>query len=387
MTMDTRSKKRKREAHTRITQDIVAVGQIIVLRTPGVPQNEPKPSTSASPQKILKLDTDKLDTIETLTPRCTACREVPRITLKNFKVIQCNYGHLLCQDCRPKLTSCPICRSTQIDNRSLFVEDYIQRRLHNKPRKCKHDPCKATIKMAGGNLAAHEDFCRFREADCLNKQCTWVGNLNDYINHVKDKKCTHFNLEDKADREYRANLPIGVEGPYIYKFRNSLMFPNQNPQIFEEINIDMSFKPILLVATGITNFFCYLLIDRNATGKWHLGIYSKLKPFHAKNIKATLQIGDDDTNYSFTTTALSHLDDQTRVRELGNFMQLYDSQVLKLSNGLKLFDFQLTIKPDPTFSKDSHTKANMGTQFTTPDEPKPCPCHANVLTNPKAQNN
>ena len=376
--MNTRSKTRKRKAQTRISQDIIAVGQVIILRRPGVHQNEPTPSTSASPQKILKQDTDKLNTEQTLTPRCTACKEVPRVTLQNFKVLQCQYGHLLCTDCRPKVASCPICRSTKIDNRSLFVEDFIQKRLQNKPHKCKHEPCNATIKMTGGNLAAHEDFCRFREAGCLNKQCTWVGNLKNYIDHVKNKKCTHSNLEDKVDRENRDNLPIGVEGPYIYKFRNSLMFPNQNPQIFEEINIDMNFKPILLVATGITNFFCYLLIDRNATGTWNLGIYSKLKPQHAKNIKATLLIGDNDTNYSYTTTVLSHLDDQNRVRELGNFMQLNDSQVKRLSNGLKLFDFTLIIKPDPTFSRDAHEKANIGTQFTTPNEPNPCPCNANA---------
>ena len=385
--MDTRSKKRKREAQTRITQDIVAVGQIIVLRRPGVPQNEPKPSTSASPQKILKQDTDKLDTEETLTPRCTACKEIPRITLTNFKVIQCQYGHLMCQDCRPKLERCPVCRSTQIDNRSLFVEDFITRRLQNKPTKCKHDPCTATMKMTGGKLAAHEDFCRFREADCLNKQCTWGGNLNNYIAHIIDKKCTHYNLEYIVDRQKRDNLPIGVEGPYTFKFRNSLMFPNQNQKIFEEINIEMKFKPILLVATGITNFFCYLLIDRNTAGEWNFAIYSKLKAHHAKNIKATLQIGDNDTNYSHTTTVSSHLDDKTRIRELGNFMQLHDSQVRTINNGIKLFDFEIIIKPDPTFSRDAHTKANMGTQYTTTEEPKPCPCNANVLTNPKAQNN
>ena len=375
--MDTRSKKRKREAQTRTSQDIVAVGQVIILK-PGVPQNEPTPSTSASPQKILKQDTDKLNTEETLTPRCTACKEVPRITLQNFKVLQCQYGHLLCTDCRPKLATCPICRSTQIDNRSLFVEDFIQKRLQNKPRKCKHDPCKATIKMTGGNLASHEDFCRLREAGCLNKLCTWIGNLNKYIDHVKHKKCTHFNMESKADRENRDKLPIGVEGPYIYKFRNSLMFPNQNPQIFEQINIEMNFKPILLVATGITNFFCYLLIDRTIAGEWNFGIYSKLKQQHAKNIKATLLIGDNDTNYSHTTTVLSHQDDRNRIREIGNYMRLYDSQVKRLSNGLKLFDFELIIKPDPTFSRDAHTNANIGTQYTTPNEPNPCPCNANV---------
>ena len=77
----------------------------------------------------------------------------------------------------------------------------------------------------------------------------------------------------------------------------------------------------------------------------------QLKQQHAKNIKVTLLIGDNDTNYSHTTTVLSHQDDQNRIRELGNFMRLNDSPVKCLSNGLKLFDFELIIKPDPTFSK------------------------------------
>ena len=384
--MNTRNKTRKREAQTRMPQDIIAVGQVIILKRPGVPQDEPTPSTSGVPQKILKLNANKLNPTQStkqnnnrkshisndeLTPLCSVCEEIPRIQTTNFKVIQCENGHIICQHCRPEIETCPICRATQIDNRNLFVEDFIKTKLENKPYKCRHYPCKVTMKMMEGKLAGHEHYCIFREADCANKQCTWHGNLKNLIEHVQKQKCTYINLEDKVDRQKRTNLPIGVEGPYTFKFKNVLMFPNHNPEIFSQINMDMSFKPILLVATGITNFCCYLQIYRNAAGIWNFKIYSKLRPQDATNIKATIIIGNNEINYSHTTTVLSSQEKQYHASQLGNFMKLNDCQVKRLNNGTKIFDFEVIIKPDPTFSRDSHTKANMGTLYISPNETNP----------------
>ena len=232
--------------------------------------------------------------------------------------------------------------------------------MQHRPYKCRHDPCEVNIRMLAGDLKEHEAFCIHRENKCLNKQCTWYGNLNKLIAHIQEKKCTHINLDD--DHQKRAEQPIGVHGSYTYKFRNKLMFPNQDKEIFQKINVDTWFKPILLVANGITNLYCHLLIDRSKTGNWTFTVSSKLNPQDAKNIKATLLIGDKDTNYSHTTKLTSDHHDKYHVKEQGNFMQLDDNQVKRLNNGLQLFDFEVIIQPDPTFLREANTKANMGRQ-------------------------
>lgn len=362
-------------AEPRISQNIQALGQVIKLIRPGFPHNEPTPSTSGIPPEILKQEVDtpnptqsttKYNTEncqsdkETVTPLCSACKEVPRIALKDFTVLQCQNGHIICTDCRPKIATCPLCRSTTIDNRNLFVEHYIETKMQHRPYKCRHDPCEVNIRMLAGDLAEHETFCIHRESRCINKQCGWYGNLSKLIPHIQDKKCAHINLDD--DHQKRAKQPIGVQGSYTYKFQNRLMFPNHDKEIFQKINVDTMFKPILLVANGITNLYCYLLIDRSNTGIWTFTVYSKLKPEDAKNVKATLLIGDKDTNYSHTTKLVSHQHDKYHVKEQGNFMQLDDTQVKRLNNGLQLFEFEVSIQPDPTFIREANTKANMGRQ-------------------------
>ena len=373
--MDTRSKKRKINTETRISQDIIATGQVVQLKRPGIPDyNEPTPSTSGitrttPTQGVSKIDptpnNEEKDTEkcqndnETLTPLCTVCREIPRIQKKNFSVLQCQNGHIICKTCKPKIVTCPICRATDINNRNIFVEQYIRSTLQHKPQKCRHDPCEVHIKMLAGNLARHETFCIHREVNCPNKRCQWHGNLSNLIKHIQEKNCTHIRLD--IDHQNRAKQPTS-QGSYKYSFQNTILFPNQNPDIFLLIDECTPFKPILLASIGITNLFCYLLIERTTDGNWTFTVYSMLEPEDAKMVTIKLKIGNKETNYSHTTKTISYQHNKQHVKGLGNFMQLNDIQVKRLNNGLQLFDFEIIIEPDPDFLKEANTMANMGRQ-------------------------
>ena len=39
--------------------------------------------------------------------------------------MQCRNGHVMCNNCRPKVQSCPICRDVDIDIRNMFAEKAI----------------------------------------------------------------------------------------------------------------------------------------------------------------------------------------------------------------------------------------------------------------------
>ena len=379
--METRSNKRKRQTDTRESQAIRAITKVIKLKRPGAPNyNEPTPSTSGILQNKLNRDVDKLNPTPdntkndkekcqkdnaTLTPLCTACKEIPRIQRTGLSVLQCRNGHIICTICKPKLVSCPICRSTETDNRSLFVEEFIKRNLQHKPNKCRHDPCVVNLRMHDGDLAGHEAFCIYREGNCLNNLCHWHGNLNNLISHIKEKNCGHINLD--VDCEKRGKQPT-FEGSYTFKFANTLLFPNNNPNIFLQISTKTTFKPILLIANGITNLYCYLLIERSAEGTWTFMVCSKLEPEDTDNIKVTLQIGDIKANYTHSTRILSYRESKDHVREQGNFMELKDAQIKRLNSGKQLFHFEVLIQPDTEFIKEANTKANMGRQYTLPNE-------------------
>ena len=53
---------------------------------------------------------------------CNVCLCVP----KSVPIYQCERGHILCSECRPKLTKCPSCRITLGDTRCLIAEKALE---------------------------------------------------------------------------------------------------------------------------------------------------------------------------------------------------------------------------------------------------------------------
>ncbi|PSN30707.1 hypothetical protein C0J52_25399 [Blattella germanica] len=73
---------------------------------------------------------------------------------------QCRRGHLVCSSCKPKLPSCPTCRSRFTESRNLAMEKV--------------------------SIDEHEANCVFRSFRCtMVPPCEWRGRQNDILGHVK----------------------------------------------------------------------------------------------------------------------------------------------------------------------------------------------------------
>ncbi len=55
--------------------------------------------------------------------QCPACNHLPRST----PIYQCENGHILCTNCRIKLSKCPTCQMSVGQTRSLFAEKMLQK--------------------------------------------------------------------------------------------------------------------------------------------------------------------------------------------------------------------------------------------------------------------
>ena len=53
--------------------------------------------------------------------QCPVCLDVPRAA----PIFSCRNGHLICGKCKPKVSSCPICRSKDVGIRNVFVEKFV----------------------------------------------------------------------------------------------------------------------------------------------------------------------------------------------------------------------------------------------------------------------
>ena len=71
----------------------------------------------AAKQPIISAE-DLKDVLE-----CPVCLKVPRAA----PVFQCERGHVVCNECHPKLVTCPVCRLPLGNTRSLISEKVLAR--------------------------------------------------------------------------------------------------------------------------------------------------------------------------------------------------------------------------------------------------------------------
>ena len=97
-------------------------------------------------------------------------------------IIQCRSGHLVCGNCRPKLTSCPTCRGPLTSIRNLAME-----KLANSVRfPCKYASSGCEVTMPPTEKADHEEHCEFRpcRCPCPGISCGWQGSMDAVVPHL-----------------------------------------------------------------------------------------------------------------------------------------------------------------------------------------------------------
>ncbi|XP_023340463.1 E3 ubiquitin-protein ligase DIS1 isoform X2 [Eurytemora carolleeae] len=145
-------------------------------KNPETPKEVPaeetlKPSKDIDPGPTL-IDAETLkDLLE-----CPVCLRVPRET----PIYQCARGHVVCGECKPKVTTCPQCREVLGNIRSLVSEKVLEK----LPASCKYSDHGCQIEVMRYLLPAHESQCKYRIVSCVDLACQQRVSLSCMLNHL-----------------------------------------------------------------------------------------------------------------------------------------------------------------------------------------------------------
>ncbi|VDM70366.1 unnamed protein product, partial [Strongylus vulgaris] len=125
--------------------------------------------------------------------------------------LQCQAGHLVCGNCRPKLQCCPTCRGPTPSVRNLGLE-----KIANTVRfPCKFASSGCPHVFYHFDKVEHEEICECRpySCPCPGAACKWQGALNDVMDHLKKvhKSITTLQGEDIVFLATDINLPGAVD--------------------------------------------------------------------------------------------------------------------------------------------------------------------------------
>lgn len=126
-------------------------------------------------------------------------------------ILQCQSGHIVCSNCRPKLTCCPSCRSPLTNIRNLSME-----KLANSVQfPCKYISNGCKEMMHHEKKHEHEDACELRpyNCPCPGASCKWQGALDQVMQHLmhQHKSITTLQGEDIVFLATDITLPGAVD--------------------------------------------------------------------------------------------------------------------------------------------------------------------------------
>ena len=113
---------------------------------------------------------------------CPVCLQIPRET----PIFQCDNGHIICKDCKPRLELCPQCRTFIGNSRNLIAERIVSKIKHN----CKfaEDGCDKEVLFEG--LQDHEKRCIFHPLKCVKSDCEELIKRSQYLSHIRTHHST-----------------------------------------------------------------------------------------------------------------------------------------------------------------------------------------------------
>jgi len=125
---------------------------------------------------------------------------------------QCHSGHVVCENCRPKLLCCPTCRGPVPSVRNLVLEKIAKTVAF--PCKYLNNGCQ-TISMVFSEKVEHEETCEFKpySCPCPGASCKWTGSLDAVIPHLMKahKSITTLHGEDIVFLATDINLPGAID--------------------------------------------------------------------------------------------------------------------------------------------------------------------------------
>ncbi|CAF1126397.1 unnamed protein product, partial [Didymodactylos carnosus] len=126
-------------------------------------------------------------------------------------ILQCQSGHIVCTQCRQKLSSCPTCRGPLGNIRNLGMEKVADTILF----PCKYQTNGCLLNLIHKHKLEHEDICDFRPylCPCPGASCKWQGSLEHVMQHLwlTHKSITTLQGEDIVFLATDINLPGAVD--------------------------------------------------------------------------------------------------------------------------------------------------------------------------------
>nr|XP_012308285.1 LOW QUALITY PROTEIN: E3 ubiquitin-protein ligase SIAH1-like [Aotus nancymaae] len=204
-----------------VAQGVPSVSLPAVVPGPGSAACSPPTATSRRTAAALP----------TSTSQCPPCQRVPALTgmtaynsdlASVFEcpvcfdhvlspILQCQSGHLVCSNCRPKLTCCPACWGPLGSIRNLTMEKVA----NSVPFPCKYAASGCEITLPHTEKAEHEELCEFRphSCPCPCVSCKWQGSLDAVMPHLmhQHKSITTLQGEDMVFLATDINLPGAVD--------------------------------------------------------------------------------------------------------------------------------------------------------------------------------
>lgn len=98
-------------------------------------------------------------------------------------ILQCQAGHLVCNQCRQKLSCCPTCRGALTPSiRNLAMEKVASAVLF----PCKYATTGCSLTLHHTEKPEHEDICEYRpySCPCPGASCKWQGSLEAVMSHL-----------------------------------------------------------------------------------------------------------------------------------------------------------------------------------------------------------
>uniref|UniRef100_A0A1B6M7B1 RING-type E3 ubiquitin transferase n=1 Tax=Graphocephala atropunctata TaxID=36148 RepID=A0A1B6M7B1_9HEMI len=121
-------------------------------------------------------------------------------------IYQCCKGHILCQNCHPRLTTCPICRSHLPGDRNSAMEKVAEKLMY----PCKNTVTGCSMMLKLDDKQEHEEGCGFRHYACIVSTCHWKGYKPELVVHLQSNHSDR--LISGSSKEVQVPLTVQVGG-------------------------------------------------------------------------------------------------------------------------------------------------------------------------------
>lgn len=152
---------------------------------------------------------------------CPVCFDLPLPPIRT-----CCQGHIICAECCPKLSGCPLCQSPIGYGRNFFAEDFVNK----STMRCKYRLDGCSCLLSGAIVKDHVKKCTFRPIECT--QCQKNICFRDFENHLQGAhQVSRWDINEdggriiqEAKRRYKTDGVRRSESNSFYAFLYKSLF-------------------------------------------------------------------------------------------------------------------------------------------------------------------